>query len=213
MRNGEAMGLEWRDIDFDNQLISISRSSQYLGRVGIFTKSTKNSSSTRVIWVVPEVIELLTKYKSWQSECRLGKGPLWKANPLDTTAKHCDNWNTCKQNGMIIYCGIDNCKDRKDIDRLFTQYNGIPMHPDTALKWPKKFIKKNNLADFNVHSLRHTNVSLMIMQGVPLPSIARLVGHSSTATTTKIYSHSIQSAEQLAIDKVANVINPSRNAK
>lgn len=48
----------------------------------------------------------------------------------------------------------------------------------------------------------------MIMQGVPLPTIASMVGHSSVATTTKIYSHSIKTAEQIAIDAVANVINP-----
>lgn len=45
------------------------------------------------------------------------------------------------------------------------------------------------------------------MQGVPIPAVALL------DTTTKLYSHSIKTAEQLAIEKVTNVINPDRNAK
>ena len=213
MRNGEAMGLEWDDIDFDNCLVSINKSSQYLSGIGIITKDTKNASSERVIQVVPELAELLRLYKVWQNEQRLKKGPLWKANPGNTEEKYCDNWNTCSKNGKSVYCGIEKCKDRKDIDRLFTQYNGIPMDPATPRHWLKRFIKKHDLPDFNIHSLRHTNVSLMIMQGVPIPSVARLVGHSSTSTTTRIYSHSIQLAEQIAIEKVADVINPSRKIK
>lgn len=216
MRNGEAMGLEWKDIDFENNIISISKSSQYISGIGVFTKEPKNHSSERAIQVVPELMDLLKQYKAWQSEQRLKTGSLWKANPENTDEKHCDNWNTCKkkEDKKSIYCGkVKACKQHKDIDRLFTQYNGIPMHPDTASKWLKKFIDRNDLPDFHIHSLRHTNISLMIMQGVPLPSVAKLAGHSSTATTTRIYSHSIQSAEQLAIEKVANVINPNRKAK
>jgi len=213
MRNGEALGLEWNDINFDNNLVSINKSSQYLGKVGIFTKEPKNASSVRINQVVPELMELLRQYKTWQSKKRLKQGKLWKSNPLNTDEKLCDNWNTCEKNGKSVYCGKLPCKDHKDIDRLFTQFNGIPMHPDTPLIYLKKFTKKYDLPDINIHSLRHTNVSLMIMQGIPLPTVARLVGHSSTATTSKIYSHSIQTAEQLAIEKVANVINPSRKAK
>ena len=213
IRNGEAMGLEWGDIDYANRLISINRASQYVSRMGVFTKETKNSSSERVFKVVPEVIDLLREYKKWQNESKLGRGPLWKANPNNTEEKHCDNWNNCKQKKDFrsVYCPLFlECKDHIDIDRLFTQYNGIPMHPDTPLRWLKKFIKRHDLPDFNIHSLRHTNVSLMIMQGIPLPTVAKLAGHSSTATTSKIYSHSIQTAEQLAMEKVANVINPNR---
>jgi integrase len=216
LRTGEAMGLEWIDIDFDNNLISVNRASQYISGKGIFTKETKNTSSERVIRVAPEVMALLKQYKAWQNEQRLKVGPYWKANPENAEEKHCDNWNLCKQrkDKQRPYCPqTANCNDYKNIDRLFTQFNGIPMHPDTVLRWLKRFIAKTDLPDFNIHSLRHTNVSLMIMQGVPLPTVAKLAGHSTTATTIKIYSHSIKTAEQMAADLVANVINPARQSK
>ena len=213
MRNGEAMGLEWTDINFDDALISINRASQYISKIGVFTKSTKNTSSERVLKVAPEVMALLKQYRAWQNEQRLKKGRYWKANPNNAEEKHCDNWNLCKLkvDKQSVYCvQTGECKDYKNIDRLFTQFNGIPMHPDTVLKWLKRFIKNTDLPDFNIHSLRHTNVSLMIMQGVPLPTVAKLAGHSDTATTAKVYSHSIKIAEQMAVELVANVINPAR---
>ena len=49
MRRGELCGLEWKDIDFTNKLVSIRRESQYIPKKGIITKSTKNGSSVRTI--------------------------------------------------------------------------------------------------------------------------------------------------------------------
>lgn len=40
-RLGELMGLEWDDIDFNDGIVSINRSSQYLTDKGVFTKTPK----------------------------------------------------------------------------------------------------------------------------------------------------------------------------
>lgn len=49
MRRGELCGLEWSDIDFDNSLIDISRTSLYLVGHGTFDDETKTQSSKRII--------------------------------------------------------------------------------------------------------------------------------------------------------------------
>lgn len=206
IRNGEAMGLEWNDIDFDNKLISINRSSQYIEGIGVFTKETKNNSSERVLPAMPDLLEFLLHYKAWQSVNRLRQGSGWKSNPLNTNEKYCDNWNTCKKNGNSIYCARM-CNNFKDVDRLFTQYNGVPMHPKTPYQFFKKFLKKNSLPECNIHSLRHTYITIMLDAGTPLATVAKLAGHSSTATTSAIYSHSIKRSEQMAVEKVANALN------
>ncbi|MBK5262102.1 MAG: site-specific integrase [Peptostreptococcaceae bacterium] len=211
-RNGELLGLDWADIDFDNCLISVNKSSQYIPGMGIFTKETKNSTSERTIQVIPEIMVLLKQYKAYQSSEQLRLGTLWRSNSLNTKEKYCENHHECSKNNGNVYCS-KKCKDFEVSNRLFVQANGIPMHPETPRQWLKKFIKREGLEDFNVHSLRHTNISLMIMQGVPLPTVAKMAGHSSTATTTRIYSHSIKTAEQMAIEKVANISTPNREAK
>ena len=51
-------------------------------------------------------------------------------------------------------------------DYLFRQPNGKPMNPCTFTYRFKLILKANNLPlDLNVHSLRHTNASLLIAQG------------------------------------------------
>ena len=42
MRLGELCGLEWKDVDFDNEIITVRRSSQYISGKGIITKEPKN---------------------------------------------------------------------------------------------------------------------------------------------------------------------------
>ena len=57
-----------------------------------------------------------------------------------------------------------------DNDYLFRQPNGKPMNPCTFTYRFKLILKANSLPlDLNVHSLRHTNASLLIAQGVDTP--------------------------------------------
>ena len=69
-------------------------------------------------------------------------------------------------------------------DYLFRQPNGKPMNPCTFTYRFKLILKANNLPlDLNVHSLRHTNASLLISQGVDVRTVASLLGHVQASTT------------------------------
>ena len=59
---------------------------------------------------------------------------------------------------------------------MFRQPNGKPMNPCTYTYRLKLILKANNLQlDLNVHSLRHTNASLLISQGVDVRTVASLL--------------------------------------
>lgn len=45
------------------------------------------------------------------------------------------------------------------------------------------------LPHIRVHDLRHSYVSVLINAGTPIATISKLVGHSSTEMTWKVYSH------------------------
>ncbi len=77
VRLGELMGLEWKDVDFQNGIISINRSSQYLADKGIFTKVPKTESSIRDIAIPDLVVSLLERYKLWYEEQKALYGELW----------------------------------------------------------------------------------------------------------------------------------------
>ena len=51
MRRGEMLGLEWKDIDFQTEVIHIQRTSNYTKSKGIYTDTTKTESSVRFVKV------------------------------------------------------------------------------------------------------------------------------------------------------------------
>lgn len=160
MRRGELCGLEWRDIDFKNNSVNISKSSLYLPNKGIYDDSLKNKYSERVIYLPHVVIKLLEEYSRQTSS------------------------------------GSE--------DKIFKGLNGLPIHPDSVTGWFSKFITRNNLPKISIHSLRHTNASLLIAGGADIKTVANRLGHSSAATTGNIYTHAIKSAD-LHISKKLNV--------
>ncbi|MEM5777679.1 MAG: site-specific integrase [Candidatus Aenigmatarchaeota archaeon] len=91
-----------------------------------------------------------------------------------------------------------------DTDRLFTQDNGMPMHPDTPDKWFKKFLRENNLPPITIHGLRHTNASIMIANDVDIITIAERLGHADKSTPVRIYGHMLNKKEKQAAETIAN---------
>lgn len=74
-------------------------------------------------------------------------------------------------------------------NRVFTGRFGGDLFPDYPTRMFYDLQKKYNLKRISFHGLRHTHVSLMILQGIPLPLISRKVGHSSAQITDTIYTH------------------------
>lgn len=77
MRLGELMGLEWEDVDFKNQEITINKSSLYLPEKGVFTKSPKTDSSYRNVSIPDSVVEMLQEYKLWYDNQKEQCGEFW----------------------------------------------------------------------------------------------------------------------------------------
>ena len=78
-------------------------------------------------------------------------------------------------------------------DYLFRQPNGKPMNPSTFTFRFKKILKQNGLpTDLNLHSLRHTNASLL--------------GHAQASTTLDIYAHAFDKNKRKAQEKLGKAI-------
>ena len=66
----------------------------------------------------------------------------------------------------------------------------LPMTPSTFTWRFKKILNTHGLPEnLSVHSLRHTNASLLIAGGADVTTVASLLGHSQPSTTLDIYSH------------------------
>jgi integrase len=90
----------------------------------------------------------------------------------------------------------------QETDRLFTTWDGRPMHPTTVSSWYPEFLRKHNLPKIRFHDLRHTAATLLITQNVHMKTISSRLGHSNIQTTMDIYGHALKSADQSAAEKL-----------
>lgn len=75
-RRGEAMGLKWESVDFQNDLISIERALLYTAETGIFEGPPKNGES-RVVRIAPETAAVLKEWAAVQAQQRKDSGDRW----------------------------------------------------------------------------------------------------------------------------------------
>lgn len=99
-----------------------------------------------------------------------------------------------------------------DTDKVFTSWNGNPMHPDSLSAWYKKFIVKHNLPDSHIHTLRHSSATLLIANGVDVATVSGRLGHANKSTTLNIYTHAIESADEIAAQKLQNILSINSKA-
>lgn len=77
-RRGEILGLRWDKVDFDANRIFICNSILYSPDVGIYESSPKTERSKRFVSLPTETMQLLRKYKTWQTEERLRLGEYYE---------------------------------------------------------------------------------------------------------------------------------------
>lgn len=94
--------------------------------------------------------------------------------------------------------------------KVFTNEEGRQIYPNTFTRWFRGFITENGLPDVCLHSLRHTNATLLIASGTNITTVAKRLGHSSTATTTRTYVHAIKTADELAAETLQDIFKIKR---
>ncbi|MDE0239701.1 MAG: tyrosine-type recombinase/integrase [bacterium] len=69
----------------------------------------------------------------------------------------------------------------------------------------RRLRKRAGIEDVRLHDLRHTFASYAVMRGVPLPTVARLLGHRNVSMTLR-YAHIADREVQAAAERVGAVI-------
>lgn len=164
MRKGESLALTWNDIDFDNNLISISRTRDFHS-----TRTAKTKNSIRTIEMNDELVKVLRKYRSWCIETKLTQG-----------------------------------KKLQETDYVFISRSGEPVsypYPNLALN---KIIEKHKFREISIHTLRHTVASILVGNGVPVPTVAKILGDTINVVN-EVYSHSLERKEKEATQILGNI--------
>ncbi len=113
----------------------------------------------------------------------------------------------------------DQAKDREasgdrwiELGLVFTTRYGTPLDAADERQNLKKAIQPNNkiyTKQWRPLELRHSFVSLLSDQGVPIEEISRLVGHKSTSVTELIYRKQIRPVIQTGAQAMDALFGPS----
>lgn len=86
---------------------------------------------------------------------------------------------------------------------VFCYPDGRPIvDPKTAFRLA---CRRANIQNFRFHDLRHTAASWLVMEGVPLPTVMEMLGHSSIQMTMR-YAHLSPDHKMEAAQKLASVV-------
>jgi len=91
---------------------------------------------------------------------------------------------------------------------VFCTSKGTPFSPRNINRHFKKVLQKANLPQtIRLHDLRHTFVSYMLFQDVPVKDVQVIAGHADFSTTKEIYGHLMPGAQKEAAKKMDSLFN------
>ena len=106
--------------------------------------------------------------------------------------------------------------DYQDHNLIFCQPNGAYYSPDRLGARVKELMGKVGLEGVSLHSLRHTNATELLRNGVPLAEVSRRLGHADQNITLAIYSHAVpadsRAAAKIWDDALGDVIEVGKKA-
>ena len=188
-RIGEALGLRWQDLDFENRVISINHSLVYYQtrdskKCMLRVSLPKTEAGIRTIPMLDIVKDAFEMLYEEQEE---------------------NGFNETEIDGMtgFIFCnrfgGVPNPQTvNHTIKRILNQYNA-----DEVVRAKKERREPIILPDFSCHHLRHTFCTRLCEHETNLKVIQAIMGHKNIETTMDIYAEATEEKKQESFENLA----------
>ncbi|MFJ8298724.1 tyrosine-type recombinase/integrase [Streptomyces sp. NPDC094447] len=194
LRQGEALGLKWTDVDLDGGVLMVRRSRRRpryahgcgdtCGRKAGYcperkrtnpeTADTKSRAGRRAVGLPPQLVDLLRTHRKRQDAERVTAGDKW------TEA----GW-------------------------LFATETGRGTSPRTDYDDWKELLSDAKVRDGRLHDARHTAATVLLILGVSERAVMGLMGWSSTAMAAR-YQHMVDTVRTNIARQVDGLIwNPN----
>jgi integrase len=196
LRQGEALGLRWEDVDLETGVLRVRRSrlrpkwahgcgdtcgkkpglcSQ---RVNVRppTGEVKSKAGRRVIGLPPQLVVLLRAHRTEQEREQDLASQLWRS----------EGW-------------------------LFTDPTGQPLNPATDYDEWKRLLKLAGLRETRLHDARHTAATVLLLLEVPVRAVMSLMGWSSAEMAAR-YQHVTDTIRKDVARQVDTLIWQDRDA-
>jgi integrase len=190
LRQGEALGLTWDDVDLDKGTIRIRRSRlrpRYAHGCGETcgktpgrcperraarpaTGGVKSKAGRRALGLPPQLVALLGTHRAEQEHERVSAEQLWRD----------EGW-------------------------VFASPTGQPINPRTDYTEWKRLLKEAGLREARLHDARHTAATVLLVLRQPTPTVMSLMGWSSEAMAAR-YQHVTDSMRSQVANQVGELI-------
>jgi integrase len=191
LRQGEALGLKWADIDLDECTLIVRRSRlrpkwkhgcaeqcghKHAGhcpqRVPLRkeTAGTKSKAGKRSIGLPDELVALLKQHKAEQERERLKAAQLWQ-----------------------------------ETDYVFTTPTGGPLNPRTDYTEWKRLLERAGVPERRLHDARHTAATVLLLLKIPDRTVMAIMGWSNTAMAAR-YQHIIAAIRRDVATQVGGLL-------
>ncbi len=165
IRRGELVGLAWPDVDLNKGTISITQTIQP-DRGSLYVKGPKSTKGYRTIGLDTATGRHLRRHRTRMLEERTAAGAGYDVTPLGH-------------------------------DWVFrADESGAPIHPDHVTRaFRREWAHAGLEPGPTLQGLRHTNGSLLLLNGVPGVHVATHLGHDLQVLTTT-YAHELDSTSR-----------------
>jgi len=160
LRMGEALGLNWSDIDLEAATLRVNRQLQrtrreYEGKPGKLVFSEPKNASRRTVDLSQRALAALKRHRKQQLEEKLRAGGAYEDSGL-----------------------------------VFATAKGTPLDAQNVVnRHFKPLLRRAGLPDIRWHDLRHSCFTLLLSRGVHPTYVQHLAGHASIQLTLDRYSH------------------------
>lgn len=194
LRQGEALGLQWTDIDLDEGTLLVRRSRlrpkwrhgcaescghQFGGHcpqrvpVRAETAGTKSRAGKRGIGLPDQLVSLLKAHHAEQQHERATAADLWQ-----------------------------------DTGYVFTTATGGPLNPRTDYTDWKRLLERAGVPERRLHDARHTAATVLLLLQIPDRTVMAVMGWSNTAMAAR-YQHIIAAIRRDVATSVGGLLwNP-----
>lgn len=96
---------------------------------------------------------------------------------------------------------------------VFSDAKGGYINPCNFSRWWRKFTAANGFEGLCFHSLRHTQASLLLANGVDVKTVQTRLGHANASVTLNIYAHADPRNDRAAADMLGKLLDEPPKAR
>lgn len=176
LRQGEALGLKWSDIDLDAGTLRVNRQLQRVrrdgDRPGKLEFSEPKNASRRTVGLPQRAVSALRSHRKRQLEEKLRAGSDWQDNGL-------------------VFANLT---------------GGPLEAQNVVNRFYKPLLRRAGLPAIRFHDLRHSCLSLLAQRGEPIRDLQALAGHATAAFTLQRYTHHYDASARRTADAMGAIL-------